>query len=243
MIESHVDIDGRSVRYRAAGTGPPVLFAAGLGLSADFYAPNMQFLAAAGFRAIAPDLPGSGRTKGDAFGSTVEEASAHLVAFARALDIQHAGWIGHSLGCQAVLHIAAEHPELTRSIILSGPTGGHRHRLAHQVGAMAVAVVTEPWRLMKAVARDYIRQSPLTYLGTWVKAAKDDPVRYARLVTCPVLILMGARDRVPGEAFIAELTTSLRNVEVKRLPGGQHGLPLDAEPEFDAAVVAFLRSG
>lgn len=241
MIERRILIDGRDVRYLEVGAGPPVVFAAGLGISADFYVANMNSLARAGFRAITPDLPGFGKTKGRKLGSSIDEISQHLVACAHALHIRQAAWIGHSIGCQAVLHVAAEHPGLVRAIILAGPTGGHRHRLLHQVGALGIAVVTEPWRLMKAVLRDYVRLSPITYFGTWVKAAADDPVRSAHSVMCPAVMLIGTRDRVPGENFIARLSAALGNAQVMRLPGGQHGLPLDAQGEFDAAVIAFLR--
>jgi pimeloyl-ACP methyl ester carboxylesterase len=200
----------------------------------------MQSLANAGFRAIAPDLPGFGKTKGPALGTSIAEIAEHLVTFACALDIDHAGWIGHSIGCQAVLRIAALHPELASALVLSGPTGGSRHRLLHQVGALAVAAVQEPWRLMKAVLRDYIRISPLSYVGTWIKAADDDPLASAAAVRCPVLILLGARDRVPGKRFIAELSGKLEDSRVVRLPVGQHGLPVDAREHFDAAVIHFL---
>lgn len=241
MMERRIDIDGTKVRYLEVGAGPPVVFAAGLGISADFYVPNMHALAQAGFRAITPDVPGWGKTKGRKFGSTVEQISDHLLAFAHAIHVHRAVWIGHSIGCQAVLHLAAEHPELARALVLSGPTGGDGRRLLHQIGALSIATVTEPWRLVKAVLRDYVRLSPLNYLGTWVKAAGDDPVRVARAVKCPALVLLGTRDRVPGKMFITELAEALEVVRIQRLPCGQHGLPMDAQVDFDRAVVAFLR--
>src|SRR5687767_13977179 len=103
MTEHFVMLADRKVRYLETGAGAPVIFAAGLGISADFYKPNMAALANAGFRAITPDLPAFGKTDSRMFGASVEQLSDHLAEFARALDISHAGWIGHSLGCQAVL--------------------------------------------------------------------------------------------------------------------------------------------
>lgn len=242
MTERWIELNGRSVRYVEAGSGPPVIFAAGLGISADFYKPNMQSLAEAGFRALTPDVPGFGETSGKAFGVNMVEMAEHLAAFARALDIAHAHWIGHSIGCQAALHLAAAHPHLARSLVLAGPTGGYGPRLTHQVAALAYHAVREPWRLMKAVLRDYVRLSPFVYLGTWVKAGRDDPLETAAAVQCPALILIGTKDRVPRKEFVAQLSHKLRDARVARLAGGQHGLPLDAQQEFDHCVTTFLRT-
>lgn len=241
MTEQWIQLPGRRVRYVEAGDGPPILFAAGLGISADFYRPNIATLAGAGFRAIAPDLPGFGKTRGPLLGADVALLAEHLTEFAQALHIAHAGWIGHSLGCQPLLRIAGTHPELVRSLVLAGPTGGHDHRLAKQVGALATAAVQEPWRLMKAVIRDYVRLSPFSYLGAWIKAGRDDPLRSAKSVTQPALILVGTRDKIPRPDFLANLSKALK-AEVVRLPGGNHGLPLDAQQEFDEALIRFFRT-
>ena len=241
MIERRVDVNGRSVRYVEAGGGAPVLFAAGLGISADFYKPNMAALAHAGFRAITPDLPGFGKTGGPAFGCSVPQFTDHLTEFARVLDIEHAGWVGHSLGCQPLLRIAAHHAELVQCLVLAGPTGGYERRRLNQVRALASAAVQEPWRLMKAVLRDYARLSPFNYLGAWLKAAGDDPLVSAKAVKQPAVILVGTRDKIPRPEFLANLSRLL-NAEVRKLAGGNHGLPLDAQADFDREVVSFLRA-
>jgi 2-hydroxy-6-oxonona-2,4-dienedioate hydrolase len=238
--EAWLQLEPRRVRYLECGSGAPIIFAAGLGISADFYKSNMESLAHAGFRAIAPDLPGFGKTKGPAFGASVPELTDYLVACANALQLRNAGWIGHSLGCQPLLRIAREHPELVRAFVLAGPTGGYGPRLARQAQAIGYAAVTEPWRLLKAVLRDYARISPFTYVGTWVKANRDDPVRNSKEIRVPSLILVGTRDRVPRPEFIGNLASVLK-ADVIRLPGGNHGLPIDSQFEFDQAVIRFFK--
>jgi pimeloyl-ACP methyl ester carboxylesterase len=239
MIEDRIEVAGRRVRYVEAGSGPPIVFAAGLGISADFYKPNIAALAHAGFRAIAPDLPGFGATRGPFTGASVPQLMHHLAGFALALKVAHAGWVGHSLGCQPLLRLAGEHPHLVRAIVLAGPTGGYERRLSNQVIALASAAVNEPWRLLKAVIRDYVRLSPFNYVGAWVKAGQDDPLRSAKLVRQPALILVGTRDKVPRPEFLANLSKELR-ANVIKLPGGNHGLPLDAQQEFDQALIKFF---
>jgi pimeloyl-ACP methyl ester carboxylesterase len=241
MTEQWIELEGRRVRYIEAGDGAPIIFAAGLGISADFYQPNLASLAHAGFRAIAPDLPGFGKTKGPLLGTDIAQLARHLADFTRALNIRHAGWVGHSLGCQPLLRVAAQHPELVKAFVLAGPTGGHQHRKLHQARALASAAVHEPWRLLKAVLRDYARLSPFVYIGTWIKAANDDPLRSAKGAQQPALILVGTRDKVPRPEFLARLSAELQ-AEVVRLPAGNHGLPLDAQADFDAALTSFFRA-
>ena len=240
MMEKWIELGRRRVRYLDAGSGPPIIFAAGLGISADFYQPNIESLVRAGFRALAPDLPGFGETRGPWFGADVALLAQHLADFARALNLRHAGWIGHSLGCQPLLHVAAGHPELVKACVLAGPTGGYGHRKRNQVRALAAAAVQEPWRLLKAVLRDYARLSPFVYVGTWIKASADDPLRSATRAQQPTLILIGTRDKVPRPEFVTNLSTKLR-ADVLKLAGGNHGLPLDAQHDFDAAVIRFFR--
>lgn len=241
MTEQWIAVKGKPLRYVEAGSGPPIIFAAGLGISADFYRPNIATLAHAGFRAMAPDFPGFGRTQGPWLGASVDRLEDHLAGFTAAMHITHAGWIGHSLGCQPLLRLAAAHPELVKALVLAGPTGGYGHRLLHQVRALAAAAVQEPWRLMRAVLRDYVRLSPFSYLGTWIRAAADDPLVSAQSVRQPALILVGTRDQVPGPEFLANLSKELR-ADVLKLPAGNHGLPLDAQTEFDEAVTRFFRT-
>lgn len=242
MTEQWLELEGKRVRYLSAGAGTPVMFAPGLGISADFYAPNLAALGRAGLRAIAADVPGFGKTRGPLLGSSIDVISDHLIRVADALAIGHAFWVGHSIGCQSVLHIAARRPDLVRGVVLAGPTGGYGHRLLHQVRALGVAAVNEPWRLLKAVLRDYARLSPFNYVGTWLKAAQDDPVLTAQSVNCPALILVGTHDRVPRREFIAQLAQKLGDVQVQKIAGGQHGLPLDAQKQFDSAIIAFATS-
>lgn len=240
MKEAWLAVTGRRVRYVESGHGAPIVFAAGLGITADFYQPNLRAFAHAGFRAIAPDLPGFGKTRGPFWGANIPSLTQFLADFCAALRVEHAGWIGHSLGCQPLLHLAVQQPQLVRAFVLAGPTGGYEHRLRNQITALAAAAVQEPWRVLKAVLRDYVRLSPFNYLGTWLKARYDDPLRPAAAARQPALVLVGTKDKVPRREFITNLATRLR-AEVVYLPGGNHALPLDAEADFERSCIQFFR--
>ena len=237
-----VQLDGRPVRYRAAGVGPTVVIVPGLGLSSRFYVPNLEGLARRGLRVVVPDLPGFGGTHGKLLGLTIPETTAFVLRFANTLDINRAVWVGHSIGCQVALLLAAQHPERAYGIVLTGPTGAGTRRLIHQTTALARVAVHEGLRVLGAVARDYIRTTPFHYLGYWVKAAKDRPLDHARQVRAPALIVVGSEDPVPPGEFIAKLVQRLPDARVERVPGGYHAVPIEMPDDFNRIVADFAHS-
>ncbi len=235
-------VAGGRAHYAEAGEGPPVVVAAGLGLSTRFYGPTLEACARAGLRLIVPDLPGWGVTPGPATGCSVDETAEWLVEFSDALALGRPGWIGHSVGCQVALARAARHPARAAALALSGPTGGPvRHRLLQQAGKLVSAAALEPPSLLLAVVRDYLRVSPLAYVGSWVRAARDQPLERLDRVRCPVLVLVGERDPMPPRPFLEALRRALPGTTVAHLRGGGHGLPREAAEPFAAVAAPFFR--
>ena len=75
-VTHRVRADGWNLRYRQAGEGPTLVLVHGLGCSADYWVKNGPWLAAAGYRVLAPDLPGFGRTEGPGWLSIAQQAYA-----------------------------------------------------------------------------------------------------------------------------------------------------------------------
>jgi pimeloyl-ACP methyl ester carboxylesterase len=217
----------------------------GLGLTGRFYEPNATAFAAAGFRFVVPDLPGMGGTSGARTGITIAETSAFVVAFLDMLGLTRVHLIGHSVGAQAALHTAAHAPARVRALVLVGPTGAdraRRARLRHQAVGLVREALHAPWPVIGAVARDYVRTSPLAYVGTWVRGARDEPCAAAPRVTCPALLMVGTRDPVAERRFVAQLAAHLPNAQIAWLEAGGHALPRDSAAGFNAAAITFLRT-
>jgi pimeloyl-ACP methyl ester carboxylesterase len=232
----------RPVSYREAGTGMPVVVAAGLGLSSRFYEQSYGAFAAGGARLVVADLPGRGDTPGARTGSGPVQTAGFLIDFADALGIEHAVWVGHSLGAQVVAEVAVRRPSLAAGLVLAGPTG-ERHRLdvLRQAGALAVEAQRTTLRVVGAVARDYLRVSPLHYFGTWLRHARHDLASLISLVECPVLILAGERDPVSRRAFVELLQQCAPRADVQWVPGGTHALPRAHPVEFNRRVLDYVR--
>lgn len=236
----HVTLPDRIASYRSAGTGFPVVIVPGLGLTSRFYEHSYATFAGAGLRLIVPDLPGTGDTPGPQTGIDASDVASFLAAFAQAMQLPPALYAGHSLGTQDVLLLAMREPSLVAGLCLVGPTGGdERWKLLRQVKGLAVEALRVSPDVIAAVVRDYVRVSPARYLGSWIRhrtAVADDRLRH---IDCPVLLLLGDRDSVIQDDYIAFLRAHLRDLTEVELADGSHALPRSQQHEFDAAVIAF----
>ena len=238
-------LDGRRVRWREMGSGDVVVVIPGLGLTGRFYGRNATAFAAAGFRFIVPDLPGLGGTRGPRTGIGVPEMSRFTLAFLDLLAVERAHLIGHSLGAQAALHAAAHAAARVRAIVMVGPTGRHRQKLArisHQIIGLGREALGASLPVIGTVARDYVRVWPAAYLGTWLRCSADDPLAYAARVANPALLAVGTRDPVAERGFVEMLATAMPNAQIAWIDGGGHSLPRDCASGFNAAAVTFLRA-
>jgi 2-hydroxy-6-oxonona-2,4-dienedioate hydrolase len=228
--------------WREAGEGPAVIIAAGLGLSSRFYEQSYAAFAAAGLRLIVPDLPGWGRTRGPWTGFAPENSATFLLQFADALEVRRAVWVGHSLGAQAVVELAARRPARASGIVLVGPTGAPgRAELLRQAWGLAVETSRTSFDVIRAVARDYVRSSPLHYLGTWIRHSGHELLGRLPQVQCPALILAGDADPVCTHDFIELLRHRMAGGRVEWVKGGTHALPRGHAREFNRLVTDFAR--
>jgi 2-hydroxy-6-oxonona-2,4-dienedioate hydrolase len=237
-----VQVGRLRVAYREAGAGTVAITAAGLGLSSRFYEQSYPAFAGAGIRLVVPDLPGWGRTSGPWTGLSPGQTARFLLDFADALGVRRAVWIGHSIGAQAIVELAAHSPARADGIVLVGPTGAPgRAELLRQAWGLAVETYRTSIGVIGAVARDYVRTSPLHYLGTWVRHSGHDLLGRLPQVQCPALVLAGDADPVCTPAFIELLRHRMPEGRVQWIRGGTHALPRGHAPEFNRSVIAFVQ--
>ena len=90
--------DGTQISYKDWGTGQPVVFSHGWPLSADAFEDQMFYLASRGYRCIAHDRRGHGRSSQPWHGNDLDTYADDLAALVEALDVENAIHIGHSTG-------------------------------------------------------------------------------------------------------------------------------------------------
>lgn len=239
--ERRVQAGAWRVRWREAGAGPAVVLAHGLGLSADFWWRNGPPLAAAGFRVLAPDLPGFGKTEGPPHLPVPDQAAA-LAAWADAIGLGRAAYVGHSVSCQAALELAATEPARVAALVLAAPTGDPRPlRMLRQAAGFVADPVFEPLGLIPTVGEHYLRAGVGRWFRTWAAAASHDALATAKRVTAPGIVVLGRHDTVVRLGFAEELAAALPGGRCVVVEHGAHAVVFDAPEAFNAEVVGFLR--
>jgi non-heme chloroperoxidase len=101
--------DGTQIYYKDWGSGPPVVFSHGWPLSADAWEDQMLFLGARGYRCIAHDRRGHGRSSQPWSGNEMDTYADDLAALVEALDLKDAVHVGHSTGGGEVARYLGRH--------------------------------------------------------------------------------------------------------------------------------------
>ncbi|MDD7928194.1 alpha/beta fold hydrolase [Microbacterium thalli] len=113
--------DGTQIYYTDLGEGRPVILSHGWPLSSDAWQVELKLLADNGYRAIAHDRRGHGRSSQPWNGNDMDTYAADLAALVDALELDDLSLIGHSTGGGEVVRFAAQHGNgRVRKVITAG---------------------------------------------------------------------------------------------------------------------------
>jgi non-heme chloroperoxidase len=101
--------DGIEIYYKDWGTGQPIVFSHGWPLSADAFEDQMAFLSSRGYRTIAHDRRGHGRSSQPWQGNDMDTYADDLAALTETLDLKNAVHVGHSTGGGEVARYIGRH--------------------------------------------------------------------------------------------------------------------------------------
>ena len=101
--------DGATIYYKDWGNGQPIVFSHGWPLSSDAFEDQMFFLASRGYRCIAHDRRGHGRSGQPWTGNDMDTYADDLAALVEALDLKAAIHVGHSTGGGEVTRYIGRH--------------------------------------------------------------------------------------------------------------------------------------
>src|SRR5580704_3726325 len=103
--------DGVEIFYKDWGSGQPIVFSHGWPLSADDWDAQLLFFLKQGYRVIAHDRRGHGRSTQVADGHDMDHYADDLAALTKHLDLKDAIHVGHSTGGGEVAHYLGRHGE------------------------------------------------------------------------------------------------------------------------------------
>ena len=244
--------------YVESGEGEPILFVHGSFASARWWEPVMALLPA-GYRAIAPDLRGCGRSQ-SAEGPedfTISAQAADLWALVEALDLEAFHLVGHAYGAAVALQMALERPGMIQTLTLSSPPAAQgvetpeealayleRMRTDRELLARALASIMPgrpPDPFFQSLVTEAQRQSPAAFTGPARALAQwrvQDQLGGLRL---PVLLIWGELDIIVERASVTRLLLAIpgaNNLEVLR--GVGHTPHVEAPERFVQVLLDFI---
>jgi non-heme chloroperoxidase len=113
--------DGTQIYYKDWGTGQPIVFSHGWPLSADDWDTQMMFFLNRGFRVIAHDRRGHGRSSQPGDGHDMDHYADDLAALTSHLDLKNTIHVGHSTGGGEVTRYLARHGQsrVAKAVLVS----------------------------------------------------------------------------------------------------------------------------
>ena len=133
--------DGTSIYYKDWGTGRPVVFSHGWPLTGDAFEDQMFFLASRGYRCIAHDRRGHGRSSQPWTGNDLDTYADDLAALTEALALKDAIHVGHSTGGGEVVRYIGRHGTgRVAKIVLIGAIPPLMVRTAANPGGLPIEV-------------------------------------------------------------------------------------------------------
>jgi non-heme chloroperoxidase len=116
--------DGTQIYYKDWGTGQPIVFHHGWPLSGDDWDTQMMFFLNQGYRVIAHDRRGHGRSGQSSQGNDMDTYVADVAELTAALDLKDAIHIGHSTGGGEVIRYVAKHGKgrVAKAVLISAVT-------------------------------------------------------------------------------------------------------------------------
>jgi len=259
-VRNHqVIVGGHRLHYEVEGPadGPVVVLVHGLGGRAEDWRNLAPYIAKAGFRVYLPDLIGYGRSqKPRDFSYSVHDEAQVVSGFLDALRLQQVDLGGWSMGGAIVQHIAADHPERVRRLMLfdsaglfvlpAWDTGLFTPSNPAQLDQLDALLMPHPPNVPGFVARDILRVSDHR---AWIihraldtmLTGQDATDKLLPQLKMPVLILWGGEDKITPPSLGETMHQILPQSEFDVIPGCGHLAPGQCAPQMAPMVVQFLK--
>ena len=239
---------------------PTVLFVHGAGNDHSVWALQSRYFAHHGWNALAVDLPGHGRSGGNALPS-VETIAEWLAAVLDAAGVREAALVGHSLGSLVALECAAKYPDRVAKAALLGPAApmpvadalldaarrndhiacelitGWSYSPRRQLGGNRMPGMWLTGNAMRLLERT---QPGVLHADLLACHAYATGVEAAAKVRCPALVVLGARDIMAPPRNAHALIAALPGARVVTLPESGHALMAEEPDAVLDALRAFL---
>jgi non-heme chloroperoxidase len=158
--------DGTTLYYKDWGEGPAIVFSHGWPLNADAWDGQMRFLARDGFRTVAHDRRGHGRSSQPWRGNDMDTYADDLAALLEALDLKGVTLVGHSTGGGEVARYIGRHGTgRLAAAVLIGAVPPLLLRSASNPEGIPIAVFDDLRRRLDADRSQFYHDFALAFYG------------------------------------------------------------------------------
>ena len=257
-------IDDIELAFDDCGAGPALLLIHGFPLNRRMWQPQLQPLAEAGYRVIAPDLRGFGESDPSTPGFGLERFGDDLIALLDALRIDRATVAGMSMGGYILMDLLERYPRRVRAACFiatrssADDEAGRDRRSAmaaeaERLGANPIIKIFA--ELLFAADSMHTRPELIAQVTSWMRGtapgglaggllAMRDRKDYTPLLPGfrqPALVLTGAEDRAATPGALELLTAGLPCCQSRIIEQAGHMLNMEKAEEFNAALLQFLK--
>lgn len=224
----------------AAHTRMPIVLVHGIGMSHRYFS-KLHCLLAVDGPVYAIDLPGFGGLPKPGADVDVATMARGLGEVIEALGVGPVALVGQSMGCQWVVELGAQRPDLVAHVVTVGPVvdAAKRTPLAQSV-ALAVDSLGEPPGVNAIVLTDYIRCGVPWYLTQLRHMLRYRIEDRAAALSMPLLIVRGGRDPIAGLEWCRRLRRNARNARIVIIPGHHHNVQQSAPHAVASAIRAHI---
>lgn len=220
----------RTLRYSRQGQGPPLVLIHGLSGSGRWWRFNTPALSAS-HEVLTLELIG---------GVGVQDAARLIVAWLEHLDLPPAAVIGHSMGGQIALYVAASAPQRVRQLVLACASGLLRARWWKVALNLPRAGFSSRPRFVPVVLRDSLRTGLPNLYRSARDLLRDDVEALLPTITVPTLVIWGSRDPLVPPQLGKHLAASIPGARYVELAQAGHVVMVDQPAAFNRAVLDFL---
>jgi valacyclovir hydrolase len=235
--------------YEESGRGDPVLLLPGFAMSSNDFGELIPALVGDGYRVIAADLPGSGRSGPQPrtyTASYYEDDARAYTALLTHLKVNSAHLIGFSDGGEVALLMAALTPKLARSVLVWGAAGAI-HDPNGETRAMFANLIDNPGDdlkgfsdyLIEVYGKDTARATTQSFadaMNAIINNGGDISASKVERITCPVLLIAGEHDSFAPAALLAKLARQIPHAETLIVENAGHDV-LSERPDWMIATI------
>jgi pimeloyl-ACP methyl ester carboxylesterase len=263
----YLELEGSWIRYNVIGGGPPVLLVHGW-LSSSRIWEQLAARLAQRFTVYTLDLSGFGESDKHLSGYGVRNGSRLLYAFCAHFGLTRTGVIGHDLGGDMAVKLAADHPDVVGRLALVATPADEKQidlptplllatlpvlgPIVYTLGRLAQPVrkvwmrpfVADPRDLTEEVVEDAGRSTPAAVSKTLNVARREISrgrlARQARIIKIPLLLIAGEEDQIVDPQAVGVWAQGVDQAEVCLLDECGHLPMIERTAEFNAQILAFL---